>query len=173
VPLVDPETAQGEAGAILQGLARHGADVHPLLRAVAHSSGCYRNFLRLPDSLIRFSKLDGRYREILVMRLANVLDSEYEWELHVRYALAAGLTQAQLDALKRGDIDGGAFDETERLIIEFTDQGLKQTISDELFAKVRDRIGDEGVVDLVLCLGWWAGLVPFVNAALDIHLDDT
>lgn len=172
VSLVNPETAGGEAGALLQSLARHGADVHPLLMAVAHSSGCFRNFLRLPDALIRFSKLDPKLREIAVMRMARVLDSDYEWTLHDRYARAAGMNQAQLDALWADDVDNGAFDETERLVIAFTDHGMKGTISDQLFAQLRERIGEEAIVDLVLGIGWWAGLVPLVNSALGVDLAD-
>jgi len=173
VSLVDARIAGGEAGALLDSLSRHGADVHPLLMAVAHSSGCFRNFLRLPDSLIRHSKLDAGLREIAVMRMARVLDSDYEWTLHDRYARTAGVRQDQLDALRSGDVDGGAFTETERLVIAFTDEGMKGTLSDELFAEVRERIGEESVVDLVLAIGWWAGLVPLVNKALDIHLTDS
>jgi alkylhydroperoxidase family enzyme len=172
VSLVNPDTAPPETADIIRSLHAHGADVHPLLLAVAHSRGCYRNFLRLPDSLIRFSHLDGKLREIAVMRLAQVLDSEYEWALHDRYARAAGVTDEQLEALRAGDIDGGAFDALERDVIAFADSGSKGTLSDELFARVRDRIGEEAVVDLALCVAWWGGLVPVLNSVLDIHLDD-
>jgi alkylhydroperoxidase family enzyme len=172
VSLLTPETAPGENGTLLRSLARHGADVHPLLRAVAHSEGCFRNFLRLPDSLIRFSRLSPKLREIVVMRIAQQQGSEYEWSLHERYALAAGISAAELEQLRTGNVGADEFDELERLVVRFTDEALAGRTSGETFSRISAQIGEESMIELVLSLGWWAGLVPLINNALDIHLED-
>ncbi len=170
VSLLTTETAPAPNGELLEKLAAHGADVHPLLRAIAHTRGCFRNFLRLPDALIRHSDLSPRFRELAVMRIAQQQGSEYEWKLHERYAIAAGISPSELQALSGGE--AAALGEIDRLVIRFVDDALAGTLSDETFALVAKRIGEEDVVELVLVVGWWAGLVPFVNAALDVHLTD-
>jgi 4-carboxymuconolactone decarboxylase len=143
-----------------------------LLLAIANSRSCFRNFLRLPDSLIRFSLLSPKLRELAVMRLAQQAGSEYEWELHVRYALAAGISEAELACLKTGAIDTCGLSELDRLAIQFTDEAAASALTPETFSRLAAEIGEEQVVELVVAIGWWAGLVPIVNAALDIHLTD-
>lgn len=166
------DAASGENGRLLESLAAHRADVHPLLEVMAHSRGTFRNFLRLPDAIIRYSALDPKLREIAVMRIAQRMDSEYEWELHERYAVAAGLDAAELEQLRGGNVDERAFTPLELAVVRVTDEAMAGKVSDEAFAAVRAGLDEEQVVELALSLGWWAGLVPILNDVLGIALDN-
>lgn len=175
MPRIQPiatEAASAENARLLESLHAHRADVHPLLEVMAHSRGCFRNFLRLPDSIIRYSALDPKLREIAVMRIAQRLDSEYEWELHERYAVAAGLDADELAQLKRGQADDAAFTPLELAVIRVTDEAMDGDVTGDAFAAVRAELDEEAVVELALSLGWWAGLVPVLNNVLGITLED-
>lgn len=166
------DSAPAENARLLQSLEEHRADVHPLLEVMAHSRGCFRNFLRLPDSIIRFSALDPKLREIAVMRIAERMESEYEWELHERYAVAAGLDQSELDQLRAGSPDATQFTALELAVVQMTDEAMAGKVSDETFEAVRKELDEEQVVELALSLGWWAGLVPILNDVLGITLEN-
>jgi hypothetical protein len=79
------------------------------------------------------------------------------------------VSEAQLAALRSGEVDGGEFNEVERAVIRFIDDGLEGRIDDSQFAWLREALGEEAMVDLALCLGWWGGLVPLVNGALGVE----
>ncbi len=44
---------------------------------------------------------------------------EYEWRQHVPIALGVGVTQAQIDAVERGDYDDASFNDAERALLAF------------------------------------------------------
>ncbi|MCC7366478.1 MAG: carboxymuconolactone decarboxylase family protein [Dehalococcoidia bacterium] len=174
MPRIHPLTAaeaNPESARLLESLAAHRADVHPLLEIMAHSRSCFRPFLRLPDAIIRFSALDPKLREIAVMRLAQRMDSEYEWELHERYAVAAGLDAAELAQLRAGTADATEFTPLELAVVRLADEALAGKVTDATFAEVRAGMDDEQAVELALALAWWAGLVPVLNEVLGIALD--
>lgn len=172
VRLQSAETASGDVAEALARLREHGTVIHPLLLAVANSTGTFRNFLRLPNSLIGYTRLPGRLREICVLRLAHRTGSAYEWVLHEPYALKAGLTREEMAAIRDERLAATVLTPADRTIMKFTDEVLGDAVSDETFEALQAVIGTEEIVDLAVAIGWWGGMVPLVSRALGISADD-
>ena len=159
VPYLTPTTADPAVAPVLAQLeARSGAT--PILRAVAHSRGAFRNFFRLASALLVHTRLDARLRELAILRVAAHHDPPYVWEHHLPWARDAGCTAAEIAALRQAVPPDGVF----------ADETAARRLSDAAFADVQRRLGDEATVDLVLTVAWFAGMDPMVVEALGLDL---
>lgn len=171
VPYLTPNSTTGEVAEVLSKLQKRGIRMH-ILEAVANSKGGFRSFVRFANSLMRYTSLPGKLREIVIMRLAQRLNSPYEWRQHEAFARREGVTDDQLAHLKLGEINSGAFDDAELAIIRFADEAAVMHLTDDTFDRVRVYLGTEETVDLVLVVAWWGGMVPRIIEALKIELED-
>jgi 4-carboxymuconolactone decarboxylase len=86
-----------------------------------------RLFLVNPDLEIpalkawRATGLSDRAREIVILRCAFLQDSRYEWHQHVRIGRAAGLTDAEINAITNWE-PAGCFSEDERALLAYVDE---------------------------------------------------
>ena len=64
-----------------------------------HSPALASGWLTLANAL-RASSLDLRTRELAILLVAHVKDSSYEWGVHERVARSAGVTDAELAAIR-------------------------------------------------------------------------
>lgn len=89
--------------------------------------------------------LPPRLRELAICAVAVLNRADYELLQHAPEFLAAGGTQAQLDALQQGAsvwMDAAVFDAAERAVLELTQQMTCQVqVDDACFARVRQALG--------------------------------
>lgn len=111
-------------------------------------------------------------RELIVMRVAWLAHSEYEWSQHWLVASYFGLTEEQLAAVREWQ-DASCFNEEQRAVLAATDELLLQhRISAGTRAALREHFpGDEAMIELVTCIGNWHMFALLLNG-LDIPLDE-
>ena len=111
-------------------------------------------------------------RELIVMRVAWLAHSEYEWSQHWLVARYFGLTEEQLAAVRHWQ-DAGCFSAEQRAVLAATDELLLQhRISTATRAVLREHFpGDEAMIELVTCIANWHMFALLLNG-LDIPLDD-
>jgi len=113
------------------------------------------------------SSLSPRLSELAILTTARIWDAAFEWQAHVPHALAAGIGQSVVDALA-ADIDPDFSNDDEQLIYEFSRElNLKRGVSDALYARAITMLGEEGTVDLVGVLGYYA-LISMTIKAFDV-----
>ena len=152
LPYVDPEGAPEEV--------RQTFDDLPvqlnIFRMLAHAHTALRPFLRLGTAILGQQKLSHPLRELAILRVARLSGSEYEWVQHVAIAKAVGATDAQVEAIERGDVEADCFDEPERAILRFTTEVVNDVrASDAAFADVSGRFTPQEVVELLLAIGFY------------------
>lgn len=102
--------------------------------------------------------LDDRDREIAILVVAAVWDSDFERYAHEAVGRAAGLTDAELRALRHGD-HAALADEHERLIAATTYAlACRNDLTDEEFDRARDGLGVEVIFELTTLVGYYAAL---------------
>lgn len=144
-----------------------------LFRALVHSPGAARAFHGLGNYIRHGSKLDPRLRELAILQVGWLARSPYEWSHHVRLGLDFGVSEADIQALI-DDTAGNstALDALTRQVLgaarDLTNEG---TISDASFAALRQVLGDEQVVDLIITVAFYSAVVR-VLAALQIDVED-
>lgn len=134
------------AGTALSTLARH-----PELT---------KAFLGFNVYLLFQSSLPARLREVAILRIAHRRHCTYEWEHHVEMAKTEGLTDADVEAIRRGD----AADEVDQLAITAADE-LDDTsnLTDETWEALGEHLSDRQRMDLVFTVGAYGMLAMAFN----------
>jgi NAD(P)-dependent dehydrogenase (short-subunit alcohol dehydrogenase family)/alkylhydroperoxidase family enzyme len=134
-----------------------------VFRMVASLPGSFRPFLELGGSLLGDPEIDARIRELLILRVAHVTRSAYEWAQHVQLARNVGVSEAQIEAVTG---DGAALGPEEALACRVADEISRDVrLSDEALELLLDRYGPRGACSLILCAGYYNMVSRFLESA--------
>jgi 4-carboxymuconolactone decarboxylase len=99
--------------------------------------------------------LGARSRELAILAVAADARSSFEWHAHEPPARAAGLSDADLDALAAHATPPGLVDD-EPLVLEVTRALIAQRdLPDALFERARAQLGIAVVMELVALVGYY------------------
>ena len=120
IPLLPKEEADPEL--------REAWDALPFDLAIfhvwAHAPQAFLNY-KLFNHTVWQEEEDGMpllLKEMAVVHASVLANSSYEWGNHAVTMLRRGGTQAQLEAIIAGDLQSDVFDETEMLVLQFTNE---------------------------------------------------
>lgn len=115
---------------------------------------------------LRFqSSIPAALNELAICITAREWSAQYEWYAHARLALEAGLPASILDDVAAGREPAG-MDADQRLVWTFaTELHRDRGVSDATYAAVRDRFGEQGVVDLVAVSGYYVLVAMTLNVS--------
>jgi 4-carboxymuconolactone decarboxylase len=115
---------------------------------------------------LRFnSSLPPRLNEFAIIINARFWESRYESFAHRPLAVKAGLADTIADAVARGDRPQGMKDD-EALVYDFcTTLHRRHFVDDALFARAKEGLGEQGVVDLVGVSGYYTLVSMVLNVA--------
>ena len=119
--------------------------------------------------LLRFGgRLDGRLRELVTMTVAAHWRTSYEWWAHSRAALAEGLPAEACQSVAAGR-GWGAEHSPEWMVTRAAQSLLRTgTLDDADYAEASSLLGEEGVVELTLLVGYYS-LVSFTLNAFGVE----
>ncbi len=110
------------------------------------------------------TKLPKQLKEVAILVTARHWGAQYEWYAHRKFALEAGLSPALCDAIARGERPK-PMSADEALVYDYATSLLKtKGVSDDLFARALRRFGEEGVIDLTVCIGYYGMIGLTLNA---------
>jgi alkylhydroperoxidase family enzyme len=99
--------------------------------------------------------LDGRYRELAILRAGIVGDSRFEYSQHMKVARMVGLPEEKLAAIK-GWATSERFDDAERAVMAAADELVgRNLIEDATFAQLKRHFSDEQIMELVYVIALW------------------
>jgi alkylhydroperoxidase family enzyme len=152
LPYVDPASASEEVRSILERLPL----TLNVFRMMAHAETAFRPLVGLGTTILGRLELSAKLRELTILRIGNLSPARYEWVQHVPIALAVGATQAQVDALERGDTTAACFDAREKAVLRFTTEVVRDVrASDACFAEVAGLFSPREIVELLLTIGYY------------------
>lgn len=167
LPYVDPATAPAPVRELLERLPVQ----LNVFKMMAHAETNFAPLMRLGASILGHQQLDGRLRELAILRVARLSAAEYEWQQHVPIAAATGVTEAQVAALRRGEIDPACFDSTERLVLRFTTEVVQDAgASPRTVAAMQGRFSARELVELVVAVGFYMMVARLMETtAIDLE----
>ena len=115
LPLIDPEQTNADLRA---AFAKMPATLN-VFRMLAHAQDTALPVLRLANAILHRQQIGERYRELLILQVAQVQGGAYEWHQHVPIGEAVGVSKEQISALARGDFHSEAFDPSDRDLLAF------------------------------------------------------
>jgi 4-carboxymuconolactone decarboxylase len=145
--------------------------VPTMYQVLGNSPEILDGWIGLGWSLRTASAADPGLLELVVMRVAQLSDSEYVWRSHWRLALKSGTDEAKLHALGRWP-ECDLFTGSERAVLALTD-ALTQDVAvpDDVWSEVGARFDDEQLVVLVMTISWYCCVARFA-AGLQVPLEE-
>lgn len=108
-----------------------------------------------PDGVRAQPKMDARLRELMIMRIAWLSGSAYEWAQHWVIAKQVGLPEDEIAAVRDWRSHGG-FGREESAVLAAVDETFEAgTISDATFAELADFLDEGTLVEAVVIIGHW------------------
>jgi len=142
----------------------------------------YRTMLLNPElteavsalgTYLRFGSgaIGDRERELAILGLARSAAAPNEWVKHEPKAREAGVDEATIAALRRGEVPE-ELDRPARDVLEATDYLLRRDeIPAELQRRLVSELGEPGLVELAVRVGFYAMIAGFL-AAFEIPLPE-
>jgi 4-carboxymuconolactone decarboxylase len=139
-----------------------------------------RMMMHAPDEFWRPQRALGRAavwhatitdqeREIVILRVAYLSSSDYELHHHLALARTAGLTDAQIDAMRTGDLS--CLTARERCLAEFVSQVVLLVAPDDAcVSAMRAAFGDVQLFEVLAIIGYYMAMAR-IAAVSGIPLD--
>jgi len=104
-----------------------------------------------------------RLTEIAILVTARYWTAQFEWSAHVRLAERAGVPSEIIDAISERRRPHFT-DKDDELVYDFCDTFYRNhAVDDATYARLRERFGEKGVVDLAGLIGYYS----FVSITLN------
>lgn len=165
LPYVTDDDTRANTATALAVRERRGGKLLNLDRALLYSEPLASAWNTFLGALRQRCSLDGRLRELAILRIALLNRAQYEYDQHAPVALQCGATQQQLDAL--GDWSSSLlFDAKDKAVLAYTDaMTLHVQVSDEVFLRVRNALcDDQALVELTATIGGYNMVARFLEA---------
>ena len=141
-----------------------------IFTTLARNPTLFRRWIAFGGALLD-GEIRPRDRELVILRVAHLTGSSYEWAQHVPLALAAGVTEDEVAAVatpnRRGAMAGTRHG---RCCTPSTSCSTTGTIDDPTWDAVHGSLGDAGVIEFLMLVGQYQ-LVALVLRTLRIQIE--
>lgn len=163
-PGTRPELAQQE-----QRILAERGRISPLYQVLMNSPPIAHGWEQMLSAVRNRNSVPADVRELVILRVAVLNRAPYEFEAHVPHALAAGASEAQVEAMRAVPLPADApLDAQQRAAIRLADAMTRDIeVSDALYAEVRAQLGTQQQLDLVATVAAY-NMVSRLLAALQI-----
>ncbi len=122
------------------------------------------NIVQSLGGAIRFkSSLSAKLNEFAICITARYWTANYEWHAHCRLALEAGLDPAKAQAVAENRRPDN-MDDAEAIVYDFSHElHHKKAVSDAIFKRAVDSLGERGVFDLIAVNGYYSLISMVLN----------
>lgn len=141
--------------------------ISPLYQVLLNSPAVVEGWEAMLTAIRQKTSLPPRLREMIILRVATLNRAPYEFEAHVPHAVAAGMPQALVDALRDGpapaEVKGLSPGEAD--VLALTDAMTRDIeVPDAVFAPLRARYDDTQLVELAATVGAYNMVSRFLVA---------
>jgi alkylhydroperoxidase family enzyme len=152
IPLIE-ETDHPELAEVIGRVGRGGVLVN-VYKLLLHSPALAQTWFDHNGAVRWQTKLSGRLREIVIIRIAHLNGIDYVLAQHVpALAVAEGMTVAECEALADWRATS-LFDLRERAALAYAEaMTLSTSVPDDVFAGVRNHFDDREIVELSVLIG--------------------
>jgi 4-carboxymuconolactone decarboxylase len=144
-----------------------------VFRMLANAPASFQPFLELAGSVLLGAELDARKREIAVLRVARVTQSEYEWTQHERLGRNLGVSEGEIQIIRSED-PVESLDEEGNLLCRVADEISRDVrLSDEALVAILERYGVRQAMELIVCCSYFNMLSRVLESArVELEAED-
>lgn len=143
-----------------------------VLGALAHHPALARAYHVFNGQVQFGTTLSLRQRELLILRVAAVRDSAYEWAQHAVIAADVGLSAEEIARVRAGGGGSADWSDLEAAMLRAVDELIASArIGDDTWAALRAEFDEQQIMDLIFTVGAYDTLAMFLRS-IDLELDD-
>ena len=171
VPLIVPDDHPELAELTERIRGRRGGNVINVYRTLLHSPLLAESWFEHINRVRWGTEIDGRLRELVIIRLGYLVASAYVLRQHVpKLAAGEGITEEECNALKDWR-SSELFDDRERVTLTYVDaMTLSTTVPDEAFMPLRSHFSHRQIVELTVMIGAYVSHSRVLQA-LEVDLE--
>jgi 4-carboxymuconolactone decarboxylase len=155
----------------LEGSAGEPRRPLPILPVIAHQDRLLGPFLAWASAIALQGVLSRRDSELLALRVAVLCDSDFEWDHHRVYALAAGLSDEEIARVVLGPTAEGWSAVSAALLRAADELHATTTISAPTWADLVSFYDPPALVEIIFVVGQYTMLSMLANAAGVVDAD--
>jgi alkylhydroperoxidase family enzyme len=150
--------------------ARRGRLIN-VYKLLLHSPALAETWFAHNNAVRWKTELDGRLREMVIVRIAHLTRVQYMMRQHVpALAVPEGLTLQECEALGAWR-ESRLFGERDRAVLAYADAMTRDIqVPEDVFARVKTFFGERQIVDLTVLIGTY-NMTARVFQALEIDLE--
>jgi alkylhydroperoxidase family enzyme len=173
LPLVGADSDDPQLATVYGRFRDSGHDVPTLYRTLGNAPAMLNAWVGMAWPLRTEATTSRALRELIIMRVAQLTQTAYEWVAHRPMTVKCGITTTQLSELKTWR-DSDAFSDEERELLAMTDELTdKLDVSDETWAALAARYAPGELVELVLTCTYYSCVSRTLRAfRLPVDPDD-
>jgi 4-carboxymuconolactone decarboxylase len=144
-------------------------------RGYTAPTGPFIPLLRSPDLMNRVQAVGEYLRfhnsipqklvEMGTIIVARHYSQQYEWDVHYPLAIKAGLSEETASAIAAARRPARLAADEEVFYDFVTELIRSQGVSDPLYARMKDRFGEQGVIDTTTLVGYYSTAALILNVA--------
>jgi alkylhydroperoxidase family enzyme len=162
IPLVDPDTLEGELAEAYKGPSGKAT----FFRLMAHAPTAYAAYRPFIQAIFARLDLPPVDRELAVLLAMDIEQGEYEWAQHVVIGKAMGITDAQIDAIKRRAFDEAGLTEKQAALLHFTEQVTRDVrVDDATFEAAARHYSHRELIETIFTVGNYMLLARITEVA--------
>lgn len=167
IPYPDPQTLPDADREFLAELPRLN-----IYRVLAGSPSMFRPLTRVFSAYLCDGVLDETTREIVILRVGHLCDSEYELVNHERVARLIGFSEERIAALRPGEAQD-VFTTAEQAVLAFVDDVVAEGgASKPAFDRVAAFMSPAEMIELTVVIGVYT-MVSQICATFEIEPEET
>ena len=171
VPYVTRENMTAEGQQVWDEIILSRGEVPQNFRAILNSPQAAGKMMDLGRTIIFETDLDRRVKFLAIMTTAREANGHYVWTVNKRVAGEAGLSEDVINAIHQRRAPAG-LEPKDACVVQFVLELLRHhRISDVTFEALRSQLGDAGIIDVLLVIGYYNTL-SHTYQALDVDLPE-
>ena len=166
-----PDDWDDETRALLAKGTGDPGDAYNVAKTICHHPKLMKRWTPLLNHCFIKSTLPGRDRELVILRLAWLVRSEYEWGQHIVMCLDYDCDETDIERIKAGP-EAAGWSDHERHLLRAVAELLDDTfLSDATWAGLGETYDKQQILDLIFTVGNYKMLAMALNS-LGVQLDD-
>lgn len=169
IPLRDLTQLSGEDADTAAKNRLGGRDLN-LFRVMMHHPKLTRRWTVFAGHVLQKQTLPPRERELLILRIGWLNQSEYEWAQHVEIAKRSGISAAEIERVQQGP--GAGWNAHEAALLQAADDLFENSVvSDQTWATLSAKYSTEQMMHMVFTIGQYT-LLGWALNSFGVPLDD-
>jgi AhpD family alkylhydroperoxidase len=140
-----------------------GTEPPAIFTTLGRNRRLFWGWLHFAGRLMPGGRLPRRETELIILRVATLTGSDYEFGHHARLGTRAGIDPAALERVQQGP-DAAGWSERERVLLSAVDELHRdRDLSDESWMRLRTELDERTAIEFLLLVGHYEMLATTLN----------